>query len=533
MKLNILLFVLSLSMFSHAQQNNLLDSLDLVLLNKGDYFDKREQHINALKRKLTLCNNDLQCFQYMGDLYSEYRSYHLDSAYVYAQKRMQLAQKMGEINLFNESKMNLAEAYSNLSMYSIAITVLNQLHVSPQQLSYLYHIYHSTYLQLKEYAYTQTEKLYYDSLMQHYISKLLDVIPPKSIEFDMVKCLQLRKQGAYEEALSISLPYIKKTDFPPHAQAMIAENISETYRMLGDTLQQTHYLTLSSINDIKAGVREFVSLRRLAVLLFQQGDVERAYRYIKYAMEASSSSNSRLRILQTAESLPLIVESYENALRKKQQRLHWSLAFVSMLGLVLLLAVFYILSQQKQLKRANKSMDELNQQLQKLNMELSWTNASLIDSSKIKEEYIGYVFNLCSIYIDKLENFRKKVNRKLRDDKQLELIKETNANNLIDHELKEFFHSFDSVFLKIYPRFIDDFNALLLPEKQVMPKSGELLCPELRIFALVRLGITDSTRIAQFLHYSPQTVYNYRLKIRNNSKYSKDEFAQLLQCIGL
>ena len=139
---------------------------------------------------------------------------------------------------------------------------------------------------------------------------------------------------------------------------------------------------------------------------------------------------------------------------------------------------------------------------------------------------------MCSAYIDKLEEFRKKVNRKLREDKSDELLKLTNNSTLIEDELKELLHSFDVVFLNIYPTFVEDFNKLLQPEKRIQPKQGELLSPEMRIYALVRLGIVDSTKIATFLHYSPQTVYNYRMKIRNNALYSREDFINAVQNIG-
>ena len=182
-----------------------------------------------------------------------------------------------------------------------------------------------------------------------------------------------------------------------------------------------------------------------------------------------------------------------------------------------MISVFYIRRQNNKLQNVNTSLDQLNQQLKSVNDDLNELNSKLTESTHVKEEYIGYLFNMCSAYIDKLEDFRKKVNRKLREDKGAEILKLTNNVNLIDDELHEFLHSFDTVFLNIYPTFVEEFNHLLMNDKQIQPKQGELLAPEMRIYALVRLGITDSTKIATFLHYSPQTVYNYRMKIRITS----------------
>jgi len=301
---------------------------------------------------------------------------------------------------------------------------------------------------------------------------------------------------------------------------------------MNDLENQKKYLVISSINDVKAGVKEFVSLRKLAAVLYSEGDVERAYHYIKYSMEASTASNSRFRMLQTAQMLPIIVDSYESQLKIKQKRLFFAIIGVTFLLLLVMISVFYIRRQNNKLQNVNTSLDQLNQQLKSVNDDLNELNSKLTESTHVKEEYIGYLFNMCSAYIDKLEDFRKKVNRKLREDKGAEILKLTNNVNLIDDELHEFLHSFDTVFLNIYPTFVEEFNHLLMNDKQIQPKQGELLAPEMRIYALVRLGITDSTKIATFLHYSPQTVYNYRMKIRNNAKVSRADFTQAIQNIG-
>lgn len=344
--------------------------------------------------------------------------------------------------------------------------------------------------------------------------------------------MKLRNNNKLSEALAILLPYMTKPNVNVHSKAMLAENISEIYRLMSDVKNQEKYLIISSINDVKAGVKEFISLRKLATLLYHEGDAERAYHYIKYSMEASTASNSRFRMLQTAQLLPIIVDSYEIELKRRQDRLYFLVLGISIMLLIVLISVFYIRKQNSKLQKAKSLVDDLNSQLNQANSELNVINQSLNESAHVKEEYIGYVFNMCSNYIDKLEDFRKKVNRKLREEKGAELLKLTNSATLMEDELHEFLHSFDTVFLNIYPHFIDEFNKLLQPDKQIVPKQGELLTPEIRIFALVRLGISDSTKIATFLHYSSQTVYNYRLKIRNNAVVSKEEFSSAIHNIG-
>lgn len=533
-KLYILLFALqAFSVFTVANdQRVLLDTLDQLLSEKERFFAERESKIRQLDRRINDCTNPELCFNLTGEVFNELKNYNLDSAYLYVKKRLAIAVKSGNQNWIKEAQMNLAEVYSITGMYSDALEILQNMRVAPDRLSYYYHIHHATYLQLKEYSFSKAEQDKYTLLAGKYIDSLLLVVAPGSLDYDLIKSLKLRYTKQYSEALSIMLPRMTNPNLPVHARAMLAENISETYRLLNDPENQKKYLTISSINDIKAGVKEFISLRKLAMVLYSEGDVERAYHYIKYSMEASMASNSRFRMLQTAQMLPIIVDSYELELKKKQTRLIYATVGVSLMLLLVLISVFYIRRQNVKLQLAHNSLDDLNHRLLEANNNLNEINKSLTESAHVKEEYIGYLFNMCSNYIDRLEEYRKRVNRKLREDKADELLKFTNNANFMEDELREFLNSFDSVFLNIYPTFIEEFNQLLQPDKRIHPKQGELLTPEIRIYALVRLGISDSTKIATFLHYSPQTVYNYRMKIRNSSLVSREEFNKAILNIG-
>lgn len=175
----------------------------------------------------------------------------------------------------------------------------------------------------------------------------------------------------------------------------------------------------------------------------------------------------------------------------------------------------------------------MNTELKSMNAELSSVNSKLSDANLVKEEYINHLFEVYSSYIDKLEEFRVMVNRKIKTGQIEDLLKITSSNTLAANELKDFYKNFDTIFLRLYPNFVKDFNELLIKEEQIILKKDDLLTPELRIFALVRLGINDSTKIATFLHYSPQTIYNYRLKMRNKLAIPKEEFNDKLTKIGL
>ena len=184
------------------------------------------------------------------------------------------------------------------------------------------------------------------------------------------------------------------------------------------------------------------------------------------------------------------------------------------------------------LSEAQRQLKEANDKLQTLNVKLKDVNTQLRESNYVKEEYIGYVFSICSSYISKLDEYRKNINRKLKANQVDEVKVMTGRSTMAQSELKEFYGNFDAIFLHVYPDFVKDFNELLKPEEQIQLKEGELLNTELRIYALVRLGINDSVKIAEFLHCSPQTVYNNRLKVRNKAIVPKEKFAETVRSLG-
>lgn len=183
-------------------------------------------------------------------------------------------------------------------------------------------------------------------------------------------------------------------------------------------------------------------------------------------------------------------------------------------------------------KETNLELNSLNRKLHNMNDELRRINFEVTEANHIKEEYIGYFLDECSMYINKLNDYRKMVNKKLQD-KQIESLYKISKNNeLKEDELRELFANFDTMFIHLFPDFIDKFNALLQDEDQIVLKKGEVLNTELRIYALIRLGINDSGKIANFLGYSVNTIYNYRAKVKNKAKISREDFEWTVKKIG-
>ena len=248
-------------------------------------------------------------------------------------------------------------------------------------------------------------------------------------------------------------------------------------------------------------------------------------------MEDASFCGARFRMLEISETLSIITAAYDKKIKQEKEKLFKYLIMISFLSFVLLASIVFIWRQLKKFSSAKKSIKNMYDDMKQMNRDLDELNKKLSESNHVKEEYIGSVFNLCSTYINKIETYRISLNRNLVANR-IEEARKITSSTIIPDELKEFFGHFDAIFLNIYPNFIDEFNFLLKEEGKIIPKTGDILTPELRVFALMRLGITDSSKIAAFLHYSPQTVYNYTLKIRNKLLVSKEEFSAAMQQIG-
>lgn len=515
--------------------DSLLTVLDKTITERPVYSESKIEYLNALKNQLRQASDNQQKFNILGQLFDGYKNFQMDSAFNIATERMKVAKDTRNKKDEIMANMNLAEVMMITGMYKESLGLIESQDFSffdQESKAYYYHLYHSISILMSDYSILHKEREYYKQLEYQYKDSILSVIEKGGLGYSLVRSSQLLNDGNYNEALDVAKKCYITFNKNDHDIAMTAYTLSEVYKYKGDKEQEIAYLAISSINDLKAGVKEYIALRKLAILLYEAGDIDRAYSYTKCSMEDAIFCNARLRTLELSQMLPIINDTYDLKMKQEKDNLIGALIIISVLSIILLIAILYIYKQLKALSQARRSLKEINDNLQSMNEELSNVNIELSESNMVKEEYLGYVFNICSTYINKLDDFRKKVNRKLQAGQGEDLYKMTNSSSFVNDELKEFYRNFDTIFLNLYPDFISEFNSLLADDAQVLPREGELLSPELRIYALVRLGISDSVKIAGFLHYSPQTVYNYRLKIRNKAKISKDDFPEAVKQIG-
>lgn len=506
---------------------SLLDTLDITLREGHKYIDARRAKIAGLKAELARAATDAERYCLTGRLREEYRSFDIDSALYFANEKMAAARRIGNASYISDARMNLAEMSGVYGMYKEALDYIDSVDkgvLDVYQMEYYYHVYRNIYGLMADNCSNAVIKKRYLALTDSYRDSILLVNSPGSFNYVIVKADKDNVHGRYDEAIKILKGAYSKFD-NIHGKALLDYSLAMAYAGKGDTANEKRHLILSAINDIRSGIREYTSLRLLAVMLYKEGDVDRAYAYMTRCMDDAAACNSLWRIYEVQKVFPIINKVYHHKLDRQRRVIFCSLVFIILLTLFLAVAILVIKKQMRKVSAARRQAQEANVRLKELNRELS-------ESSHIKEEYIAHYIDQCSLYIDKMDKYRKHLQKVAQKGGAKELFDEIRSKSFIDNELKDFYAQFDDSFLNLFPNFVDDFNNLLVPEQRIRLKPGEKLNTELRIFALIRLGISSSTKIANFLRYSVTTIYNYRVRLRNAAAGDREKFDDAVMMIG-
>ena len=489
-------------------------SLDEAIEAHRHYVAVREGRIARLKCQLLDADTaNLSFFRWNGEIYKEYKAYICDSAIHYLRVNLDWAERYGQRNGALETRLELAHLMASAGMYEEAAELLRQTdkaslpsHLLPDY----YNACHKLYTELSFYTLDDSFKKHYQALATHYDDSLMQVLLPSSPLYLERRETREAAAGHPDEALSINDTRLAHAKPNTPEYALVTYQRSLLYRRLGNREEEKRYLALSALTDIRLSITDHASLWNLAELLYEEGDMEHAYRYIRFSWDETNRYNARSRSLQTAGILSLIDLTYQAMREKQNDRLRLYLWLISALIVLLVVAVGFIYRQMQRLSAARNKLEHANEQLQL--------------SNNIKEEYVGRFMNLCSVYINRLDTYRRMVNKKISAGQMEELLKMVRSREVLDTGLKELYDNFDTAFLHLFPDFVDKFNDLLQPEERIVLRKGELLNTELRIFALIRLGIDDSSQIAEFLRYSVNTIYNYRAKVKNKARISREDF---------
>jgi len=470
----------------------------------------------------------------MKRLYEEYSAYQYDSAYAYVSQCMRLAESIGDEALLNESRLNLAHILSTACLMDKARQTLSQIDTSrlaPDQLVVYYRtltdllIYQAEYMQGTQYA-----QEYVQQLVQVRRAAIAIDVPHDNINYQITQAECYSDDNQPQRAIDLLSRLVSNYHSGDRMYSIITSTMSFYYSQLGDKEHQMQYLIRSAESDLEGCIRENTSLRTIADRLFDEGDIDRAYRYMRVAVDDANFYGTRLRNIQASHIVPKILDAYQTKQEQDHRNMMWLLALISVIALLLVGGVIAIYQLLKRYRRLNEQKRAINEQLRQVNgqlgdtvEQLNETNGLLREREKLKEEYIARFLTLSSRFIDRGEEQRKALYRLYRDRKTEDLVRALKSTHFGNENAQLFYENFDNAFLNIYPTFVDEVNKLLQQDGKIEVKQGKRLTTESRVLALIRIGITDNQSIAAILRASLTTIYTYRSKLKARA-LNKDTF---------
>lgn len=542
-RLFFLLLFISGTVYSSNNIDSLLIDLELKMEKRFLFDSNKEKIIGNYKNFLKDKTLDLKTqFQITKKLIYELEYYSFDAALYYALENLKNSKNINEPLLIVDSKILLAKLLMESGRYKESLdilTAINRNEISSKLLPSYFYTLKESYSELSYYSSMPENKDKYYWMHKKYQDSLSVILPENSDELLRLKEKEYRDERKLDKALLINDKRLMGKKSGTRIYSLITFERSLLHELANNTALEKKYLIFSSISDIEASVKDNASLAKLAMRLYEEKKVFKAHDYINFSLDDAKFFNSKLRFVNLSNILPVITEAYERENKLQNKKLTNSLVFISFLAIFLLFTLIFIYKQYKKLSVARVQLDTVNSELQNVNSQLNTSNNNLntlyqelLEANTIKEKYIGTFLNLYSDYINKLDLYRKLVKKYVTLNKIDELKKLSKSKQVVDTEMKLFHKNFDESFLQIYPNFIIQFNKLLKEDKIISVKQNELLNTELRIYALIRLGITNSEQIAKILRYSVSTIYNYRVKLKNNAKSSRDVFEEEVKKIS-
>jgi len=511
-----LFFIISNNSFSDNSLDSLYTILNQEMINSVEYDKKKELRIANLILELENSKSLKGQYEKRKKLIDEYQYYNLNKAIESIEINLTIAEKLGDLNLNTETLLKFTQLLISSGQYKESIDILNQLNknlISEDNIIQYYANYADGYSRLSYYTIANDIKNQYFNLYNIYKDSLVTYFDKNSEFYLDLEEKKYRDNGQILEALKINDQRLRLVDEFTRNYSII--RFERSFLHLDETnadeiKNRKINLILSAISDIRLSIKDNASLTDLAKILFQENDLDKAYRYINFSYEDAEFYNSLHRKTIISSTLPLITRAYESRSVDQKNELEKLLVISISLGFVLLITLILIYKQVKRISKTSRDLKLANNNLTEIYDKLS-------NSDRIKERYLGTFLNLYSDYINHLDMYRKMVRNHIISNKYKALLDLTKSKQIKDNELKIFYKNFDEAFLKIYPNYVKDFNNLMKEKHQFILNNKNELNTELRIFALIRLGISSSSKISKILRYSVNTIYNYRAAVKNNS----------------
>lgn len=515
---------------------NELNVLDRIVDDSSRYKEAKQKKISDKLSSLRPEDSDTYRYGIYDEVYKEYYQYNLDSAMTYAKKKLVIAQNTDSYRIKTDAVLDLAERYVLSGMYAETLHILDTLETdrldSALMVEY-FHVCQSLYEDLSSTSDDPDLKIKYWNMKNRYRDLRLEYLPEGDIARLFVLSEMSRESGTGENMLPEIKAWIQSPDTDNHNKAMLCYIAAHIYKAIGDRENELLYYVLSARNDLTAPVNDYMSLHELAARLYADGEIERAYRYITRSIQDAMVAQSRLNITSINSVLPTISASYDTLMQRKNRQLIYLLFGISILTVLLVLAASASITSRNRALIAEKKTREKNELLKEANDNLQKYISMLQEANQIKESYLSRYMDMCVEYIEGLERYRSQLRQTAKSGGFEKIMENLRSGNYIKKELQEFYSQFDSTFLSLFPDFVEQFNMLLKPECRIEDRSSEkVLSTELRVMALIRLGVHDSAKISRFLRRSISTVYNYRAKMRNSALSDRDDLEKQVMSIG-
>ena len=515
--------------------------LDSLIVAQPQIVAAKEARLTQLKSDLGKETTAPARYAALKRLYEEYSAYQYDSACAYVSQCLRLAESIGDESLINESRLNLAHILSTACLMDKARQTLNQIDTTRLSADQLV-VYHRTLTDLLIY---QAEYMQGTQYAEEYVQQLVQVrraakginVPHDNINYQITQAECYSDDHQPQRAIELLSKLMDNYHSGERMYSIITSTMSFYYSQLGDKEHQMEYLIKSAESDLEGCIRENTSLRAIADRLFDEGDIDRAYRYMRVAVDDANFYGTRLRNIQASRIVPKILSAYQTKQEQGHRKMMWLLGIISVIALLLVGGVIAIYQLLKRYRRLNEQKKAINEELRHVNAQLGETveelheaNGMLQEREQLKEQYIARFLALSSRFIDRGEEQRKALYRLYRDRKTEDLVRELKSTNFGNENARLFYENFDNAFLNIYPTFVDEVNKLLQEDGKIEVKQGKRLTTESRVLALIRIGITDNQSIAAILRASLTTIYTYRSKLKARA-INKDDFEAQVKAI--
>ena len=521
---SVVIMIFSCAILSSANNSALLQKLDSVIEASETIVAEKNKKIAMLKQMAAKENNTALLLERYRELSEEYYVFKFDSAKVYVEKGLALAKKVQNSRYIVTNTIMKAKLLSIGGLYSEAINTLNTIEqdsLGEQNMTFDYNIAYSTiYSYWADYCNDDTYSPIYRERSNAYLKTAIANIDKNNAAYDYY-------MGEYhvyidkddDKALKHYFRTLEKNGMTSRVYAMASFAIANNYSAHENMEKYEEYLIKASICDILCCTKENLAIQDLAMHLFKQDNenIERARVYINTAMEDAKSYNNRLRILEISQKLPIIVSTYHKRLTTQNSTLMYAVWGISLLVVTMIVLLYFFVRQNKLLSKRRHELHFSNNMLTETNERLNRANEQLLDTNRKREGLAKLYIDLCAKYIDKMAKFQVMVQRKIKANQINELMSYVSSSRLNYEDADTFMKRFDEAFLNLYPSFVTEFNALLKEDEQVITKNPHSLTTELRIFALIRLGVKESSEIAALLYYTPRTIYNYRSAFKNKA----------------